>query len=160
VLDGTSRTVVVMMMTMAMTMVRVSMISDGLSVGFVTMLMALLFLFMAVAMRMRASMTMVVFFSKMSMLMEESHTNNINDESNDSYDDHLTRMDDRRIVDSLKGFNEDIETDEYEEDSVDQAGKGLESIESIGEFTVGRESCLVRCVYTYCEGCGVEKHVG
>jgi len=146
---------VMMMMAMAMVM-----ISNSLSVRFVTMLVTLLFLFMAVAMGMRATMTMIVFFSKMSMLMEESHTNNINDESNDSYDDHLTRMDDRRIVDSLKGFNEDIETDEYEEDSVDQAGKGLESIKSIGEFTVGREGCLIRCVYTYCESCGVEKHVG
>jgi len=124
------------------------------------MLMTFLFLLMAVAMRMRASVTLVMFFSKMGMLVEESHTNNINDKSNDSNDDHLARMDDRRVVDSLKGFNKDVETDEYEEDSVDETGKGLESIETIGEFTIGRESCLVRCVYTYCKGCGIEEHVG
>jgi len=124
------------------------------------MLMTFLFLLMAVGMRMRASVTMVMFFSKMGMLVEESHANNINDKSNDSNDDHLARMDDRRVVDSLKGFNKDVETDEYEEDSVDETRKGLESIKSIGEFTICRECCLVRCVYTYCEGCGIEEHVG
>jgi hypothetical protein len=143
------------MMTMAMTIMRVSMVSDGLSVGFVTMLMAFFFLFVAVS-----ASTVFMVFSKMGMLVEESHSDYIDDKSDDSYDDHLAGMDDRRIVDSLKGFNEDIETDKNEEDSVYEAGKSLESIESIGEFTVGRESCLVRGIYTYCEGCGVEEHVG
>jgi len=112
-LDRTNRIVVVMMMTMAMTTLRVSMVSDGLSVGFVTMLMAFVFLFVAVG-----ASTVFVVFSEMGMLVEESHSDNIDDKSYNSNDDHLARVYNRRVIDSLKGFNEDIETDKNEEDSL------------------------------------------
>jgi len=104
---------VMMMMAVAMTVT-----SNSLSVGFVTMLMTFLFLFVAVTM----TVSMIMFFSEVGMLVEESHTDNINNKSDDSYDNHLARVDDGRVVDSLKGFNEDIETDEYQEDTVDKAG--------------------------------------
>jgi len=137
---------------MAMIMVRVAVFSDNLCMRLVTMLMLFLFLFVTVA--------VIMVFSEVGVLVEESHSDNINDKSDDSYYDHLAGMDNRRVVDSLKRFNKDVETDKNEEDSVDEARKGLESIESIGEFTVSRESCLVRGIYTYCEGCGVEEHMG
>jgi len=145
---------IMMMVTMTVTVVSMTVVCYCLSMGFMT-----IFFLLSVAVAMGASRVFVVI-SEMGMFVEESHADNINDKANDGYDDHLTGVDNRGIINSLKGFNEDIEPNEYQEDTIDKAREGLESIKSIGELAVSRESCLVRCVYTYCEGCGIEEHVG
>jgi ABC-type transport system involved in multi-copper enzyme maturation permease subunit len=119
-----------------MVMVTMAMISSALSMDFMAMLVAFLFLFVLMAVAM--AMTVVMLLTKVSVLMEESHTDDINNKTNDGYNNHLSRLYNRRVIDSLKRFDEDIETNEYQEDTIDEARKSLESIKSIGEFAVSR----------------------
>jgi len=61
------------------------------------------------------------------MLMEEKDTNKVDNETDDSNNNHFFRMNDGRIIDSFKRFNEDIESNKDEEDSVNETSQCLES---------------------------------
>jgi len=82
---------------------------------------------MGVGVTLTMRMTFISMRMTMSMFVEENNTDKVDNETNDSNNNHLFRMNDRRIIDSFKRFNEDIESNKDKEDSVDETSQCLES---------------------------------
>jgi len=93
---------IVINMVMMMT---VTVASDSFSMIFMTVAVAVilnsLLLLFTVRVRAAGSVSMSVVFTEVSMLMEEGHTDNIDDETDYSYDDHLTAVDNGRVIHSF-----------------------------------------------------------